>query len=263
MKTPPDPAVPLAVPALTRIGVDDVPTPLDPPVGVVRVTVPLPTSRSLLAEWVMEPPVVLPPVLVATVIVPPEPVVMSVRAAVPVPPPAALTLIVTALAPVLVMTTDEVWELMRGAGWVQEPSVHLAGWPERPEGRLDDDGRRRWDTFLSMRRVVMKALEAQRSRGVIGGPLEARVTLAVQDAALARLCEAHRETLAEAFVVSGVDVQADGGDPQAPGLVEARVERAPGKKCARCWKHLASVGSQAAHPALCERWARVVTARPT
>lgn len=45
----------------------------------------------------MEPPVVFPPVLVATVMVPPSPVVMLLRAAVPVPPPAAFTLIVTAL----------------------------------------------------------------------------------------------------------------------------------------------------------------------
>ena len=138
--------------------------------------------------------------------------------------------------------------------------MHLAVWPERPAGRLDDDGRRRWEAFLSMRQVVMKALEEQRSRGVIGSPLEARVTLAVQDAALARLCEAHRETLAEAFVVSGVDVQGDGG---GPGPIQARVERAPGKKCARCWKHLSSVGSQAAHPELCARCARVVTEHAT
>ena len=182
-----------------------------------------------------------------------------------------LNALVRALAPVLVVTTDEVWQLMRGAGWVQEPSVHLAQWDAGLQRRLDADGQRRWTAFLSMRELVMKALEAQRGRGVIGSPLEARVTLAVRDPALQRWCEAHRETLAEAFVVSGVDVRCDpstrpaekrgslGVGEESP--VRVTVERAPGKKCQRCWKHLASVGSQAAHPELCERCARVVMER--
>ena len=109
----------------------------------------------------------------------------------------------------------------------------------------------------------MKALEEQRARGVIGSPLEARVTLLVSDPRMQELVEAHRETLAEAFVVSGVEVQADGAPaaqavPQVPGLTGVRVERAPGGKCQRCWKHLSSVGSHAAHPQLCDRCARVV-----
>ena len=131
---------------------------------------------------------------------------------------------------------------------------------------LDEAGQRRWATFLSMRDVVMKALEEQRSRGIIGSPLEARVTLLVSDQALQQLCEAHRETLAEAFVVSSVDVQTDGASPdetavQVPGLVGVKVERAAGRKCERCWKHLTSVGKESAHPQLCERCVRVVQAQ--
>ena len=179
---------------------------------------------------------------------------------------AILVNLVRMTAPVLAVTADEVWQAMRDAGWVSEPSVHLAAWPEGPERLLDEDGARRWATFLSMRDAVMKALEEQRSRGVNGSPLEARVTLAVTDQALRRLCEAHRDTLAEAFVVSAVDVQADGAqadrpDAPVPGLAGVRVERAPGKKCERCWKLLLTVGSHAAHPQLCERCAGVVEAR--
>jgi isoleucyl-tRNA synthetase len=177
-----------------------------------------------------------------------------------------LVTLVKSLAPILVVTSDEVWQAMRGMGWVSEPSVHLAVWPRGPDLRLDEAGTRRWTTFLSMRDVVMKALEEQRSRGIIGSPLEARVTLVVNDQTLQRLCEAHRQTLAEAFVVSGVEVQANGVHPassdlQVPGLVGVRVERAPGEKCGRCWKHLTSVGSESAHPQLCERCARVVLAQ--
>ena len=155
---------------------------------------------------------------------------------------------------------------MREAGWVSEPSVHLAPWPQPAQAQGTEDLRRRWETFRSIRDAVMKALEEQRSRGVIGSPLEAQVTLFVSDRALQQLCEAHRDTLAEAFVVSGVDVQSDGISPgaaaQVPGLVGVNVERARGRKCERCWKHLTSVGKESAHPQLCERCAHVVMSQP-
>jgi len=123
----------------------------------------------------------------------------------------------------------------------------------------------------------MKALEEQRAKGTIGSPLEARVILRVGTPSFRALCEAHRETLAEMCVVSAVDIQMDEPPCAAPnaavaglpgaapaiqaGLVDLRVERAQGEKCQRCWKHLTSVGSTAAHPQLCERCARVVTAQ--
>jgi isoleucyl-tRNA synthetase len=112
----------------------------------------------------------------------------------------------------------------------------------------------------------MKALEAERSRGLIGSPLEARVTLVVRDPALRRWCESRRAVLAEAFVVSGVEVMTDGREPSgspsaAADAVSVRVERAPGRKCGRCWKYVPSVGQDAAHPALCERCVRVVRSR--
>src|SRR4029450_1869248 len=51
---------------------------------------------------VMEPPVVLPPALVATAMLPPEPTVILWRAAPPVPPAAPFTLMATAPAVALV-----------------------------------------------------------------------------------------------------------------------------------------------------------------
>ena len=109
----------------------------------------------------------------------------------------------------------------------------------------------------------MKALEEERIKRVIGSPLEAQVTLVVDDQGLKQLCETHRETLAEAFVVSRVNVQTNGTTGTAarivPGLVDVKVERAPGGKCGRCWKHLTSVGTDAGHPQLCERCVSVVS----
>jgi isoleucyl-tRNA synthetase len=130
---------------------------------------------------------------------------------------------------------------------------------------LDKAGEDRWTAIRAMREAVMKALETERARGVIGSPLEAQVTLTVSDAALRSLWEAHRESLAEAFVVSGIEVRAGtagAGSTGLPGLEEIEVRRAPGSKCQRCWKFLTSVGSDAAHPSICDRCARVVSQQP-
>ena len=175
-----------------------------------------------------------------------------------------LNSLVRVFAPVLCVTCEEVWQLMREAGWVREASVHLALWPSGPDVAWDGQAQQRWATVLALRAVVMKALEAERAKGIIGSPLEARVTLHVSDARLQRLCEGHREMLAEAFVVSSVVVNANGaahsaGDLSVPGLSGIQVERAPGAKCQRCWKHLTDVGSNTAHPTLCARCAQVVT----
>ena len=105
MKTPPDPAVPVTVAAVVRIGAPDVPIPLAPAAGVVRMTEPAPVARRLPVVWVIEPPVTLGPVFVATVIRPPEPVLMLPSAASPVPPAAALTFTRTAFVVVLVVET--------------------------------------------------------------------------------------------------------------------------------------------------------------
>jgi isoleucyl-tRNA synthetase len=193
---------------------------------------------------------------------------------------AILSQLVRLLAPILAVTTEEIWQHMREEGWVQEPSVHLARWPQDVPSlsALSPEDDARWKTFRGLREVVMKALETERARQVIGSPLEARVTLVIGDRTLREHCETHRDTLAEAFVVSEVVVTADGaqaggaGSPRAygqdrrpigpeagiPGLAAVRVERAPGAKCARCWKHLPSVGSSKEHPQLCDRCVRVV-----
>ncbi len=187
---------------------------------------------------------------------------------------AILVRLVKTLAPILAVTADEVWQAMREAGWVEEASVHLAPWPAEQGPFLDDAGKTRWAAFLSVREAAMKSLEEARARGVIGSPLEAHVTLLVSRPEFRSVCEASRDALAEALVVSGVSIEAEEAGCATPnarlaaipgaakavaaGLTDLRVERAPGAKCARCWKYLSSVGSESAHPRLCGRCARVV-----
>src|SRR5206468_12415249 len=96
----------VTAPAATWMGLTPVPMPLAPPAGVDRVTGPVPALRSPPPGCVMEPPVALPPVFVATVIPPPEPTAMLPTAASPVPPPPAITLMRAAVAVALVVVIE-------------------------------------------------------------------------------------------------------------------------------------------------------------
>ena len=163
--------------------------------------------------------------------------------------------LVRVLAPILPMTADEAWQAMRSLKGAQEPSVHLALWPDAQGDVGDRELDARWQTLLTVRGVVMKALETQRAANVIGSPLEARVTLAADGSQLRQLLEQERVTLQEMCVVSEVAVTQDGEAQETgvSGLARVDVDRAPGQKCARCWKYRQEVGRLAEHPQLCAR----------
>ena len=86
------------------------------------------------------------------------------------------------------------------------------------------------------------ALEAARLDKLIGASLQAAITV---PPALLGLLDA--DAWAEVAIVSAA----------SPGDA-LHVSRAPGDKCARCWRVLPEVGSQPSHPALCVRCADVV-----
>ena len=158
---------------------------------------------------------------------------------------AILDNLVKLLAPLTALTAEEMWQEMRRLHLVDGPSVHLAEWPALRVQQPDPELQRRWETILSMRDVVMKALEQQRMARVIGSPLEAQVTLAVRDPQLEQVLQQVRESLPEVFVVSGVRIvdgdragnilsgeevsAADGlpteGVPPAAGLAACRYSR--------------------------------------
>src|SRR5262249_50053911 len=96
-------------------------------------------------------------------------------------------------------------------------------------------------------------LENARAAGDLGNALEAAVILAArgEDAALLRR---YLPLLADLFIVSEVSLETapDGGP------VSARVERARGEKCQRCWHVTRDVGSEPSLPGVCARCARAV-----
>ena len=94
----------------------------------------------------------------------------------------------------------------------------------------------------------------------IGKPLEACVTV-YADAEQAAFLNGCGQAPADRCIVSELDVVAGDGEGAAsenlPGLKIA-VARAAGEKCLRCWKQAKTVGSDAKHPGLCARCAKVV-----
>ncbi|GAB6875875.1 isoleucine--tRNA ligase [Thermaerobacter litoralis] len=156
------------------------------------------------------------------------------------------------LAPVLCHTAEEVWgHLPRLEG--DPESVHLALLPEPQEAWRDEELLRRYEVLLEVREEVYRALEQARQDKVIEVPAEARVTIAGPAADAARVLESLSERLPELFLVAEVRVE-----PAAGAGPAVRVERSPLARCARCWRHVAGVGDDPAHPDLCPRCATVI-----
>lgn len=176
------------------------------------------------------------------------------------------------MAPMLTFTAEEAWRHLPGA---RAESVHLERFPEEPVEWLDDRLSREWERLLEVRREVSKRLEAARAARAanaalgIGSGLEASVWIIRAPEDLPELLNAKRDLLATLFIVSEVHVGTQ--PPNAtllppsestdiPGLVIA-IDRAPGKKCERCWKFSRRVGEHREHPGLCERCVPVVLRR--
>lgn len=160
------------------------------------------------------------------------------------------------IAPILAFTADEIWQYLPGE---RNESVMLNGWyqglTELPEGiELD---RAYWDRVMAVKAAVNKELENQRSAKVIGGNLQAEVTLFAEEglsADLNKLGDELRFVLitSAASVVPFVQAPADAVATEVEGL-KLQVVKSGYAKCGRCWHFRADVGSHPEHPEICSR----------
>jgi isoleucyl-tRNA synthetase len=165
--------------------------------------------------------------------------------------------LVRLLAPVMSFTADEVWGYLPRVGGRPE-SVHLAQFLSGAEvtGNISliegiDRLRSDWESLLALRGEVLKELEEARNSKLIGGSLEAQVSISAPHA-LMPVLERHREHLRYLFIVSAVDFQeVPGGDGAA--ALAVRVTKAAGQKCERCWNYSLHVGENPEYPTICER----------
>ena len=168
-----------------------------------------------------------------------------------------LDALVKMLAPILAFTAEEIWAEMPHSADDDGDSVLYNRMPEpKAEYALTPEREAKWDKLLHLRTDVNKALEIARADKIIGKPLDAEVTLALDDTAAAAFADIADEDLKSLFIVSAVSVRTGGGDghqgAEFPGaVISVRQSSAP--KCVRCWMHDENVGKSAEHPELCPR----------
>ncbi len=165
------------------------------------------------------------------------------------------------LFPMVSHTAEEAWQHLPNWNGKTE-SVALTDWVKVPEEWRNGHLAERWQQLLRIRDEVKVALEIAKSERRVVNPLEAKVTLFI-DNALEDFLNGFAVPLSEVFIVSQVEVRTDRMHPNAvaaedfPNLHIA-VDLAPGEKCARCWQRQVSVGQDIDYTDLCERCVRVV-----
>jgi isoleucyl-tRNA synthetase len=150
------------------------------------------------------------------------------------------------LAPVLPMTTDELWLHLPGK---REESVHLAEFPADVEAMQDGELATRWERLIQIRDEVNRALEAERQAKTIGNSLGAKVIVRARGED-GRLLDRYRDDLPMLFIVSQASLERIAGEGSG---VEVVVSRAEGSKCPRCWRIVPSVSTAADTEGLCDR----------
>jgi len=155
--------------------------------------------------------------------------------------------IVTAIAPILSFTADEIYEAMPGE---KEVSVHLTEIPKLASSLSAGDADE-WKRVLQLRDAALTVLERARAAKQIGQSLEADVTLhgnVVTSIDLAKL-----------FIVSHVDIApandnvTDFADIEGFGRLGISMTLARGKKCGRCWQYREEVIEDGGLCARCEK----------
>jgi isoleucyl-tRNA synthetase len=165
----------------------------------------------------------------------------------------------TLAAPVLPFTSEEIWAALPEP---KEQSVHLARFETLDDAARDSATAPAWERLTKLREEVAGVLEEARSEKVIGSSLEAAVVLTPHEALEADRAATGTEGpgLADLFIVSAVSRGSaeDGSNgwrssAAYPGL-SLRFEKAPGRRCDRCWK----VTPEAEDSGLCSRCRQVL-----
>ena len=163
------------------------------------------------------------------------------------------------MAPILSFTADEIWQHLPQTEsgraefvFTEEFYQGLFGLGENE--KLDDAY---WQQLIKVRSEVNRVLEVARNDKVIGGGLEAEVTVYANDEYRALLEQLGNE-LRFVLITSKAEVKALADKPAdvTAGELEGiavSVARSNGEKCPRCWHYSDKIGVNPEHPKLCPR----------
>ena len=169
------------------------------------------------------------------------------------------------LAPILAFTSEEIWAAMPHGKGSDGSCVLLNDIPAYDEARcLSPEQAARWETVISLRDEVNKALEQARNEQGVKKNQDAAIVLHLSDTQFADwekgafLPGFDAADLAAIFIVSQVQLekgQGHGYQSEAfPGMsIGVSASEAP--KCSRCWNHNQQVDPETE---LCPRCAGVL-----
>lgn len=147
--------------------------------------------------------------------------------------------LVRLLCPILVFTTEEIWQCMPHRSRDNKDAVLLNDMPNEHKINVDDEFNKTWDILGLIREDVKKVLEVARKDKIIGSSLEAKVIIYCNGTKYDLLASL-KESLKEIFIVSAVEIEKSGEGKFAGEKntdVTITVEKAAGEKCERCWSY--------------------------
>ena len=159
------------------------------------------------------------------------------------------------IAPILSFTADEIWQVLPGQ---RGETVHTEEWYTGLQALGEADlSREYWDKVMTVKTAVNKSMEDARNANVIGGSLQAEVTLYVSDklkVELEKLGDELRFVMitSRADLNSLADAPAEAVETEVVGL-KVTVTKSAHEKCERCWHHREDVGVHENHADLCGR----------
>ena len=160
------------------------------------------------------------------------------------------------IAPILSFTAQEAWEALPGK---HDEFVFTSTWfdglKELPADAMFSH--EYWQQVLAFRDEANRAIEQARAAGVIGGSLEAELTVYTKDQNMLSVLRALEDELRFVLITSRADVT----DADAPadafkserGDLAFTVKKSAAPKCERCWHYEEGVGSDPEYPGLCPR----------
>ncbi|MFH1540850.1 MAG: isoleucine--tRNA ligase [Elusimicrobiota bacterium] len=149
-------------------------------------------------------------------------------------------------------TTDKTCNEEKGK-W--EESVFLLNIQGVNEKFINQEIEKKFEKIIKIRDVVLKFLEDERKKGLIGNSLEAKVVVYTNDDEKKKFLKENHQNLLYTFLVSQLEINEEsvGGSKDELENIEVKVLPAEGKKCTRCWMWSETVGIDADHKEICSK----------
>jgi len=169
-----------------------------------------------------------------------------------------LQVLVKVMAPILSFTAEEIWQYAPKEEKDRVfASVHLSSWPEdKSVFWSKGEGLNRFqDEVINLIPDIAKALEEKRVSGLIGSSFDARIKLLTKAAERYTFLSSLQNDLCEIFKVSQVEIAQE---KTLREEIQVEVIKAQGEKCPRCWNYSLKIGSNPAHPLICDNCLKAV-----